>query len=26
MLMLEDGWEQPFKDVLAWMARAIDDR
>ena len=26
MLMLEDSWEQPFKDVLAWMARAIDDR
>jgi len=26
MLMLEDGWEQPFKDVLAWMERAIDER
>ena len=26
MLMLEDGWEQPFKDVLAWMERVIDER
>jgi len=26
MLMLEDGWEQPFKDVLSWMERAIDER
>ena len=26
MLMLEDGWEQPFKDVLAWIERAIDER
>jgi len=26
MLMLEDGWDQPFKDVLAWMERAIDER
>jgi non-heme chloroperoxidase len=22
MPMLEDGWERPFKDVLAWMERA----
>lgn len=26
MLMLEDGWERPFKDVLAWMERAVDER
>lgn len=26
MLMLEEGWERPFKDVLAWMERAIDER
>jgi pimeloyl-ACP methyl ester carboxylesterase len=25
MLMLEDGWERPFKDVLAWMERAVDE-
>jgi pimeloyl-ACP methyl ester carboxylesterase len=26
MLMLEEGWERPFKDVLAWMERALDER
>ena len=26
LLMLEDGWERPFKDVLAWMERAVDER
>jgi non-heme chloroperoxidase len=26
MLMLEDGWEGPFKDVLAWMERALHER
>jgi pimeloyl-ACP methyl ester carboxylesterase len=26
MLMLEDGWEGPFKNVLAWTERAIDER
>jgi non-heme chloroperoxidase len=26
MLMLEEGWEQPFKDMLAWMERALDER
>ncbi|MGH7349824.1 MAG: alpha/beta hydrolase [Candidatus Rokuibacteriota bacterium] len=26
MLMLEDGWERPFKDVLAWMERAVGER
>ena len=26
MLMLEEGWEQPFKDILAWMERALDER
>jgi pimeloyl-ACP methyl ester carboxylesterase len=26
MLTLEDGWERPFKDVLAWMERALDAR
>ncbi len=26
MLMLEDGWERPFKDVLAWMERAAHGR
>jgi len=26
MLMLEDGWERPFKDVLAWIERAVDER
>lgn len=26
MLMLEDGWERPFKDVLAWLERAVDER
>jgi pimeloyl-ACP methyl ester carboxylesterase len=26
MLMLEEGWEQPFKDVLAWMEGALDER
>ena len=26
MLMLEDGWERPFKDVLAWMERVVDER
>jgi len=25
MLMLEDGWERPFKDVLAWMERVVVD-
>jgi hypothetical protein len=24
--MLEEGWERPFKDVLAWMERALDER
>ncbi|MGH7398887.1 MAG: alpha/beta hydrolase [Candidatus Rokuibacteriota bacterium] len=26
MLMLEDDWDRPFKDMLAWMARALDER
>jgi pimeloyl-ACP methyl ester carboxylesterase len=26
MLMLEEGWEQPFREVLAWMSRALGDR
>ncbi|MGH7300078.1 MAG: alpha/beta hydrolase [Candidatus Rokuibacteriota bacterium] len=26
MLMLEDGWERPFKDMVAWMERAVDER
>ena len=26
MLMLEEGWERPFKDVLGWMERALDER
>jgi pimeloyl-ACP methyl ester carboxylesterase len=26
MLMLEDGWERPFKDVLAWMGRVAGGR
>ena len=26
MLMLEEGWEGPFKDVLAWMERVVDER
>jgi hypothetical protein len=26
MLMLEEGWEQPFKDMLAWMERAVHER
>jgi len=26
MLMLEEGWEQPFKDMLTWMERALDER
>jgi len=26
MLMLEEGWEGPFKDTLAWMERALDER
>jgi len=26
MLMLEEGWERPFKDVLAWMERVLDER
>ncbi|HEY5726364.1 MAG TPA: hypothetical protein VIX40_10415, partial [Methylomirabilota bacterium] len=26
MLILEKGWERPFKDVLAWMERALDER
>jgi pimeloyl-ACP methyl ester carboxylesterase len=26
MLMLEEGWERPFKDMLAWMERALDER
>lgn len=26
MLMLEDGWERPLKDMLAWMERAVDER
>jgi hypothetical protein len=23
MLMLEEGWEQSFKEILAWVGRAI---
>jgi len=23
MLMLEEGWEQSFKEILAWVDRAI---
>jgi len=26
MLMLEDGWEGPFKDMMAWVGRTIDGR
>ena len=26
MLMLEEGWERPLKDTLAWMERALDER
>ena len=26
MLIQEKGWERPFKDVLAWMERALDER
>lgn len=26
MLMLEEGWERPFKDILAWTERVIDER
>jgi pimeloyl-ACP methyl ester carboxylesterase len=26
MLMLEDGWERPFKDMLAWMEGALGER
>lgn len=26
MLMLEDGWERPFKEILTWMERAIHER
>ena len=26
MLMLEEGWERPFKDMLAWMERTLDER
>ena len=26
MLMLEEGWERPFKDMRAWMERAVDER
>jgi pimeloyl-ACP methyl ester carboxylesterase len=26
MLMLEEEWERPFKDVLTWMERAVDER
>lgn len=26
MLMLEDGWERPFKDVLTWLERVVDER
>ena len=26
MLMLEEGRERPFKDMLAWMERALDER
>ena len=23
MLMLEEGWERPFKEILSWIERAI---
>jgi pimeloyl-ACP methyl ester carboxylesterase len=26
LLMLEDGWEGPFKDMMAWVGRTIDGR
>lgn len=26
MLMLEEGWERPFKDMLAWMERVLGER
>jgi non-heme chloroperoxidase len=26
MLMLEDGWERPFENMLAWMERSVDER
>ena len=26
MLMLEEGWEPPFKDMLTWVERALDER
>ena len=26
MLMLEDGWEQPFKEMLSWIERTVHER
>ena len=26
LLMLEDGWEGPFKEMMAWVGRTIDER
>ena len=26
LLMLEDGWKGPFKDMMAWVGRTIDGR
>jgi len=23
LVMLEEGWERPFADVLAWLSRAV---